>query len=76
MLKVEVWSDVACPWCYIGKRRFAEGVRRYREAGGELEVEVEYRSFELSPDLPEGFAARSSTTCPGCAGSPRRRCTR
>ena len=52
MLKVEVWSDVACPWCYIGKRRFAEGVRRYREAGGAMEVEVEYR---FGWGLPMGF---------------------
>ena len=38
VLKVDVWSDVACPWCYIGKRRFAEGVRRYTEAGGDREL--------------------------------------
>jgi predicted DsbA family dithiol-disulfide isomerase len=54
-LTVEVWSDVACPWCYIGKRRFAEGVRRYEEAGGGIPVTVEYRSFELSPDTPVDF---------------------
>ncbi len=70
MLKVEVWSDVACPWCYIGKRRFAEGVRRYREAGGELEVEVEYRSFELSPDLPEGFSGTVVDYLSGLRGIP------
>lgn len=55
VLKVDVWSDVACPWCYIGKRRFAEGVRRYTEAGGDRVVEVEYHSFELSPDTPVDF---------------------
>lgn len=55
MLKVDVWSDVACPWCYIGKRRFAEGVRRFRDAGGDQDVEIEYHSFELAPDVPEGF---------------------
>ena len=46
-IKVDIWSDVQCPWCYIGKRKF--------EAGAELfdgEVEVEYHSFELSPDTP------------------------
>ena len=49
-IKVDVWSDVQCPWCYIGKRKF--------EAGAELfggEVEVEYHSFELSPDTPVDF---------------------
>lgn len=56
VIKVDVWSDVACPWCYIGKRRFEEGVRRYAAAGGDRPVEVEYHSFELSPDTPADFA--------------------
>ncbi len=56
VVKVDVWSDIACPWCYIGKRRFEEGVRRYLAAGGETPVVVEYHSFELSPDTPVDFA--------------------
>ncbi len=56
VIKVDVWSDVACPWCYIGKRRFEEGVRQYAAAGGDRRVEVEYHSFELSPDTPVDFA--------------------
>ncbi|MEN9646687.1 MAG: hypothetical protein RL238_3356 [Actinomycetota bacterium] len=55
VLKIDVWSDIACPWCYVGKRRFAEGVRRYQAAGGDREVVVEYHSFELSPDTPVDF---------------------
>jgi len=55
VLKIDVWSDIACPWCYVGKRRFAEGVRRYHAAGGERSVEIEYHSFELSPDTPVDF---------------------
>jgi len=47
---VDVWSDIACPWCYIGKRKFEAGVAAY---GGE--VEVEYHSFELAPDTPVDF---------------------
>jgi predicted DsbA family dithiol-disulfide isomerase len=54
-LRVDVWADVVCPWCYIGKRRFEEGLRRYRAEGGTLDVEVTYRSFLLAPDTPEGF---------------------
>jgi predicted DsbA family dithiol-disulfide isomerase len=54
VLKVDVWSDIACPWCYVGKRRFAEGVRRYQADGGG-DVEVEYHSFELAPDTPVDF---------------------
>jgi predicted DsbA family dithiol-disulfide isomerase len=69
VLKVEIWSDVACPWCYIGKRRFAEGVRRYREAGGDA-VEVVYRSFELSPDLPDGFSGSVIEYLHGLRGIP------
>lgn len=55
VIKVDVWSDIACPWCYIGKRRFEEGVRRYVAAGGQTPVVVEYHSFELSPDTPVDF---------------------
>jgi len=46
-IKVDIWSDVQCPWCYIGKRKFEAGAAEF---GGE--VEVEYHSFELSPDTP------------------------
>ena len=55
-LKVDVWSDLACPWCYIGTRRFAEGVRRYTAAGGDRTIATEYHSFELAPDTPVDFA--------------------
>jgi predicted DsbA family dithiol-disulfide isomerase len=55
VIKVDVWSDIACPWCYIGKRRFEQGVREYVAAGGESTVEIEYHSFELSPDTPVDF---------------------
>ncbi len=49
-IKVDIWSDIACPWCYIGKRKFEAGA----EAAG-VPVEVEYHSFELSPDTPVEF---------------------
>ena len=49
-IKVDVWSDIACPWCYIGKRKFEAGVAAF---GGQ--VEVEYHSFELAPDTPVDF---------------------
>ncbi|MET8054181.1 DsbA family oxidoreductase [Streptosporangium sp. NPDC005286] len=47
-MKVEIYSDVVCPWCYIGHARFARAVERYRAKGGE--VEVEFRPFQLMPD--------------------------
>ncbi|MEO6115951.1 MAG: DsbA family oxidoreductase [Pseudolysinimonas sp.] len=49
-IKVDVWSDIACPWCFIGKRKFEAGAAQF---GGD--VEVEYHSFELSPDTPVDF---------------------
>src|SRR4051794_29892990 len=45
-MKVEIWSDVVCPWCYIGKRRFEAALGRFEHAD---QVEVEWRSFELDP---------------------------
>ncbi|WP_262852809.1 DsbA family oxidoreductase [Mumia quercus] len=54
-LKIDVWSDIACPWCYLGKRRWEAGLAQYRAAGGDREVEVEFHSFELSPDTPADF---------------------
>ncbi len=46
---VEIWSDIACPWCYIGKRRFGAALARFAHRD---EVTVVWRSFELDPDAP------------------------
>lgn len=46
---VEVWSDLICPWCYIGKRRFETALSR---AQGNNEVQIVWRSFELDPNAP------------------------
>ncbi len=46
---VEIWSDVVCPWCYVGKRRLEEALAAFPHAD---EVEVVYRSFELDPTAP------------------------
>ena len=51
---VEVWSDVVCPWCYIGKRRFEAALSRFPHAD---QVEVEWRSFELDPQAVSVRAA-------------------
>lgn len=47
-MKVEIWSDVMCPFCYIGKRRFEAALKQFPNAA---EVEVEWKSFQLNPDL-------------------------
>ena len=46
-VQVEIWSDVACPWCYVGTLRFERAVE---ETGAD--VDVVYRSFELDPNVP------------------------
>src|SRR5690606_25997635 len=47
-MRVEIWSDVVCPWCYVGHRRFSEAAERVGD------VEVTYRAFELDPTVPPG----------------------
>jgi predicted DsbA family dithiol-disulfide isomerase len=49
-IKVDIWSDIACPWCYLGKRKFEAAV-----AQSGLPVDVEFHSFELSPGTPAEF---------------------
>ncbi|WP_327152197.1 DsbA family oxidoreductase [Nocardia sp. NBC_01329] len=48
-ITVEIWSDVVCPWCYIGKRRFEAALERFEHRDS---VTVTWRSFELDPDGP------------------------
>jgi predicted DsbA family dithiol-disulfide isomerase len=48
-MQVEIWSDVVCPWCYIGKRRFEEALAEFAHAE---DIEVRWRSFELDPSAP------------------------
>jgi predicted DsbA family dithiol-disulfide isomerase len=48
-MKVEIWSDIACPWCYVGKRRFEQALDTFEHRA---EVAVVWRSFELDPTAP------------------------
>ncbi len=47
-MKVEIWSDIMCPFCYIGKRKFEMALSQF---AGRDAVEVSWRSFQLDPDL-------------------------
>jgi len=49
-MKVEIWSDVVCPFCYIGKRSFEDALSRFEHRD---EVDVEWRSFQLDPTMPQ-----------------------
>jgi predicted DsbA family dithiol-disulfide isomerase len=48
-VEVEIWSDIACPWCYIGKRRFEAALAQFEHRD---DVRVTWRSFELDPSAP------------------------
>ncbi|MCW2611461.1 MAG: oxidoreductase [Cryptosporangiaceae bacterium] len=52
-MRVEIWSDVVCPWCYIGKRRFEAALDQFPQRD---QLEIEWKSFELDP------GAESATT--------------
>ncbi|MFM7030520.1 MAG: DsbA family protein [Micrococcales bacterium] len=52
-IKVDVWSDVACPWCYIGKRKLENAIQEFEAKGGS--VEVEYHSYLLNPEMPVDY---------------------
>ena len=60
-MNVEIWSDIACPWCAVGKRRFERALEQFEHAD---DVTVTFRSFELDPDAP---AAREGSTAENLA---------
>ncbi len=49
-IKIDVVSDVVCPWCYIGKRRLEKAIDQLKN---DFDFEVEYHPFELNPDMPK-----------------------
>ncbi|MCK1822353.1 DsbA family oxidoreductase [Streptomyces sp. XM83C] len=53
-MRVEIWSDIACPWCYVGKARFEKALAAFPHRD---DVEVVHRSFELDPGRAKGDAA-------------------
>jgi predicted DsbA family dithiol-disulfide isomerase len=48
-LRIDIWSDIACPWCYVGKRRLEQALARFSHRD---DVEVVWRAFELDPSAP------------------------
>jgi predicted DsbA family dithiol-disulfide isomerase len=50
-MQVEIWSDVVCPWCYIGKRRFEAAATALAD---EVDLQVVYRAYQLDPTAPTG----------------------
>jgi len=50
-VQIDVWADVVCPWCYIGKRRLEQAVA---ESAHPADVAVTYHAYELDPHVPRG----------------------
>jgi predicted DsbA family dithiol-disulfide isomerase len=48
-LRIDIWSDIACPWCYVGKRRLEQALARFPH---KAQVEIVWRAFELDPTAP------------------------
>jgi predicted DsbA family dithiol-disulfide isomerase len=57
-MHVEIWSDIACPWCYVGKRRFEAALAAFEHRD---DVTVTWRSFELDPTAPRERAVDGAT---------------
>ncbi|MGB4779950.1 DsbA family oxidoreductase [Microbacterium sp.] len=72
-IKIDVWSDVACPWCYIGKRNLESGLAQTADDDDAPQVEVTFHSFELSPDTPVDFDGDELDFLSGHKGMPRER---
>ena len=56
-LRVDIWSDIACPWCYIGKRRLEAALEQFAQRD---DVEIVWRAFELDPSAPRLLASSGS----------------
>jgi predicted DsbA family dithiol-disulfide isomerase len=67
-MKIEIWSDVACPWCYIGKRRFEAALAGFEHRDS---VEVKWRSYQLDPTLPEHYDGTELDYLSSRKGMPR-----
>lgn len=55
-MRVEIWSDVVCPWCYIGKRRFETALASVAATRDVSSIEVVYRPYQLDPTAPAGVS--------------------
>mgnify|MGYP005814840719 CR=1 FL=1 len=68
-IRVDVWSDVVCPWCFIGKRRFE---RALAELDGEVTVDVTFHAFQLDPTASPGVSQPVTEAYAKKFGGPER----
>ena len=71
-LRVEIWSDVVCPWCYIGKRRFERALEALRTGPDPVEIDVVYRAYQLDPTAPKDRATPVAEAYAKKFGGPER----
>lgn len=69
-IKVDIWSDIGCPWCWIGKHKFEDALAEYEASGSSVPVEIEYHSFELHPDTPLDFVGTELDWLTSARGMP------
>ncbi|WP_179435458.1 DsbA family protein [Microbacterium pseudoresistens] len=70
-ISIDIWSDIACPWCYIGKRNLEAGLAATASDDDAPQVEITFHSFELSPDTPVDFDGDEVDFLAGHKGMPR-----
>ncbi len=70
-ISIDIWSDIACPWCYIGKRNLETGLAAVAADEDAPQVKVTFHSFELSPDTPVDFDGDEVDFLAGHKGMPR-----
>jgi predicted DsbA family dithiol-disulfide isomerase len=66
-LRIDIWSDVVCPWCYIGKRRLESALARFEHAD---EVELHWHSFQLDPAHAQGHRVPAMENLAKKTGAP------
>lgn len=70
-ISIDIWSDIACPWCYIGKRNLEKGLDAVSGDEDAPQVDITFHSFELSPDTPVDFDGDEIDFLAGHKGMPR-----
>lgn len=70
-ISIDIWSDIACPWCYIGKRNLEKGLDAVAGDDDAPQVNITFHSFELSPDTPVDFHGDEVDFLAGHKGMPR-----
>lgn len=70
-IRIDIWSDIACPWCYIGSHRFKAGIEQFQKANPDVEFEIEGHSYELAPDTPLNFEGSEIDFLSKHKGMPR-----